>query len=367
MARTSEKVKIALFCGGSGTRLWPMSRGDKPKQFQPLIGKKSTFQIMVERLKKGFSPADIFPVTSRDYVGLVAQQASEIPLENIIIEPERRDTLAAVGLAAVVLDKKFDNPVVVSVWSDHLVKNDNEFTKAVKTAVDLASRQDKSVEISVRPTFPSAQLGYLQVGKMIKKVGGLAVFEFVKQIEKPSVQEAKDFVKSWEYLWHIGYQVWKAKGMLKFFAKYQPEVYKLLTEIGQAVGTKKYERTLAAKFPKIPKMSIDFGILEKLTEADQLVILADLGWSDLGSWDVLKNELSDGARENVIAGEVINLDVRDCLVYAATNGKIVAAIGLEGIIIVDTPDALLVCPKTRSADVKKIVNQLQKAKKDKLL
>ena len=272
----SNDLKVALICGGAGTRMWPMSREDKPKQFQPLLGELSTFQLMVKRLLKGLSPADIYPIASRRYVGLIVQQAPQIPLENIIIEPDRRDTLAAVGLAAAILKKKANNPLVVSVWSDHLVRNDQDFISSLNLARELAIDTDKSIEIAVRPTFANTQLGYLQVGKMVKKSNGLAIFEFVKQIEKPSQAEAKKYVQGWEYLWHIGYSVWRASTMLRLFEKHAKEASKQLDKIAKAYGSDEYDKILSESYSKIPKTSIDYAVLSKLGKEDQLVISADL-------------------------------------------------------------------------------------------
>src|SRR3989338_4403248 len=221
-----KDLKIALFCGGTGTRMWPASRRDKPKQFQPLVGKKSMFQQALDRVKKGFSIKDVFVITGRQYVGLVADQEPSLPLENIIIEPEMRDTLAAVGYAAAVLDKKFKNPIVASLWAaDHLVKNSDEFIKALKAAYDFVDETGKIVSIDVRPTYPNIHVGYIQIGKMIKKMDGLAFFEYVKQIEKPDLATAKKLVNGWEFLWHAGYKVWRTPNMLSLYNKHTPQVY----------------------------------------------------------------------------------------------------------------------------------------------
>lgn len=367
MPADHKDLKIALFCGGAGTRMWPASRKDKPKQFQPLVKNLSTFEMMVERLAKNFPMQNIFPVTTRDNVGWVVKLAPNIPLENIIVESQMRDTAAAVGLAAVVLDKKFKNPNVLALWSDHVVKNENEFGKAIKLADDVAGDSGKFVEIGVRPTFPSVALGYLKVGKMLKNVDGLAVFEFVAQIEKPDFEMAKKFVESWEYLWHIGYALWPANSMLNQFKKHFPQAYASLVKIQKAWGTSKQEDVLRSEYPKIPTTSIDFAVNSKLNADDQVVISADLGWRDVGTWNELKDEMAIRLQDNVIQGDVIELDLKDCLVYSTSERKVIAAIGLEGLVIVDTQDALLVCSKDRTQDVKKVIEKLQTQKKDRHL
>lgn len=369
MPATSHKdLKIALFCGGIGTRMWPASRIEKPKQFQPLVGHESMFQQAVRRIKRGFPLKDVFVITGRQYVGLVVQQEPDIPLENIIIEPEMRDTLAAVGYAASVLDKKFGNPTVASLWAaDHLVKNNEEFIKALKAAYDFAQESGKIVSIDVRPTYPNVHVGYIKIGKMIKKINGISFFEYVKHVEKPDLATAKKFTSSWAYLWHAGYKVWKTEKMLSLFRRHAPKVYDGLNVIRDAWGTDKQEEIIREVYPNFEKDSIDFAIFEKMSPDEIVVLPSDLGWSDIGAWNILKDELAETPKDNVVQGDVYDLESKDCLIYNTSLNKVVATIGLEGLIVVDTPDALLVSQKERIADVKKIIEKLKEAKKEKFL
>lgn len=363
-----NNFKIALFCGGTGTRMWPASRKDKPKQFQPLVGDESMFQGAVRRIKKGFPIKDVFVITGRQYVGLVVQQEPDLPLENVIIEPEMRDTAAAVGFAAAVLDKKFDNPTVASLWAaDHLVKNDEAFIKALQAARDYSGETDKMVSIDVNPTYPNTHVGYIKVGKMIKKLDGLAIFEFVKHIEKPDLKTAKEFMTSWEYLWHAGYKVWPAKKMLAFYKKHAPKMYSGLLKIQNAWGTEKQDQVIRKVYPDLEKVMVDFLIFEKIDPAEIVVISADLGWSDIGAWNILKDELSETASQNVIKGEIIDLDSKDSLFYENSENKLMATIGLEELIVVDTPDALLVAKKDKISDIKKVIEKIKELNKDKYL
>lgn len=364
---TQPDLKIALFCGGSGTRMWPMSRKNLPKQFQPLIENTSTFEMMIARLTKKYPHSSIFPVTTRDNVQWIVKLAPEIPLENIIIEPEMRDTAAAVGLAAAVLDKKFDNPNVLGLWSDHVVRNEEEFVKAIELANETVNSTGKFVEIGVRPTFPSVALGYLKVGKMIKKANGMGIFEFVSQIEKPDYKTAKKFTESWEYLWHIGYSLWSAKKMLGYYEKFFKEGYEPLVKIQKAWGTPDQEKVLQKEYIKIPKNSVDYAVNSHLTAEDQVVISADLGWRDVGTWNELKDEMASNPTDNIFQGHVVGLDLKDCLIYSTRKEKVIASIGLDGLIVVDTEDALLICPKDRTQDVKKIIEELKEKKKEEFL
>ncbi|MBI3282452.1 mannose-1-phosphate guanylyltransferase [Candidatus Curtissbacteria bacterium] len=362
-----KDLKIALFCGGSGTRMWPMSRKNLPKQFQALVGDRSLFQQAVDRVKKGFPIKDIYVVTGRNQVGLVLEQEPELPLENIIIEPEMRDMLAAFGYAATVLDKKFKNPIVASLWTDHLVRNNDVFISALKHAYDYVSDTGKIVSIDVRPTYPNVHVGYIQIGKMIKKLNNMAIFEYVRQVEKPDLATAKKFIKGWEYLWHAGYKVWHTQKMLSFYQKFQPKAYNGLMKIHAAWGSDKQEQITRKVYPDFEKISVDYAIFEKIDPKEIVVLSADLGWSDVGAWNILKEELSDNQRDNVIKGEVLDLGSTDSLLYEITSGKMAATIGLDDLIVVDTPDVLLVCKKDRVSDIKKIIEKLREAKKEKYL
>ncbi len=367
MPQKTTELKIALFCGGSGSRMWPMSRKALPKQFQPLIKNESTFEMMIKRLTKKFPFRDIFPVTTRDNVQWIVKLAPEVPLENIIIEPQMRDTAAAVGLAAAVLSKKFGNPNVLALWSDHVVRNVDQFINCIELANETAAQSGKFVEIGVRPTFPSVALGYLKVGKMLQRTNGLGVFEFVSQIEKPAFEDAKIFVESWEYLWHIGYTLWSGEKMLSMYEKHFKEGYIPILKIQKAWGTPNQEKVLKEEYEKIPKTSIDFAVNSHLQSEDQVVISADLGWRDVGTWNELKDEMSIKPQDNILQGDIVHLDLKDCLVYSSHKEKIIAAIGVEGLIIVDTEDALLVVPKDRTQDVKKIIEQLKAKNKENFL
>jgi len=362
----ATNAKVAIFCGGKGTRLWPLSRSSRPKQFQSLISGQSTFAMMVKRLEKIFSPTDIFPIASREMIRWIVDQAPRVPLENVIVEPEQRDTLAAVGYAAVFLDKKFSNPTVISLWSDHLIKNDQAFLKAIKRAVQIVADDNKIVEIDVKPSYPATHLGYIELGRRLKETNGLPIFEFGRQVEKPPLVLARKFLKSGKFLWHVGYSCWQTKTMLAHYQKFAHEAYQKLIEIQKALG-KVPEDVIKSLYQQIPKNSIDFAVLEKLTGEDQVVIAADLGWSDIGAWDVLKDELVGKNNKNLVQGETISIDTTNSLIFEDKSEKVVATIGLDGMIVVDTPDALLVCRKDQSQKVKKIVEKLKKSRQTSLL
>lgn len=362
MESTQKKsLKIVVFCGGAGSRIWPVSRKSRPKQFQPLVGKSSMFRQTTERLLKGFEPEDLFVITGEVYVPLVAKEAPEIPTKNLIVEPEMRDTLAAVGLATIVILNRFPGAVVATLWgADHVVKNNEVFIKALNAAYKIAKKKKKIVNIDVRPTYPDVNLGYIEIGKAVDRVDGFEVFEVVRQIEKPSLKIAQKFLKSFKFLWHGGYAVWQGELMLSLYKRYQPKTYRALCSIKNALETSLEQEILKKEYKKIPKTSVDYGIFEKLEPGEQLDIPADLGWSDVGAWNILKDALAEKKLDNVVKGENFDIDSTDCLVYSLVPRKIIATIGLEGLVVVDTPDALLVCRKDRAQEVKQVVAELKK-------
>ncbi len=343
--------------------MWPLSRKSKPKQFQPLIGKKSPFQLMIERLEKGFALSDIFVVTGREYTEIVKKQIPKLSKDNLILEPEMRDTLGAVGLAVATLSKKFPDEVMAAIWgADHLVRNDKEFIKALKVAEKLAKEQNVIVKVDVAPTFPSVHLGYIQIEKKVSTTGGFEVYEFIKHVEKPTLPKARKFLESGDYLWNTGYLVWKNSVVMKVYQEHAPNVFSILKEIQKAP-----ESQIKSLFSRIPKNSIDFALFEKLKKGKQLVIKADLGWTDIGAWDVLKKELTESKGANVISGNHVGIDTKGSLIFGPDEKKLIATIGLKDMIVVDTKEALLICPANRSQDIKKLVTKISKEKKDKYL
>lgn len=356
----ADELKLLLFCGGSGTRLWPMSRAERPKQFQPLIGSESLFQLMVRRLADGFGIENLFVSTGDKYRGLVIEQAPGLPEDNIIAEPEMRDTLAAVGYAVTVLDHRFRGTAVATLWgADHVIRKDQLFVNALKAAKKLTAERDWVVKVDVPPTFASTGLGYIEIGDRIDRVDEFDVFAFIRQIEKPDPETAEQFLESGRYLWNTGYIVWTTTKILSLYAQHAPDVWRHLKTIGEGLGTDQETAIIRQEFPQIERLSVDYGLFQKMGGSEFAVVPVELGWSDIGAWDVLRDELSGDEKElNVVRGRHIEIDTRNSLVYGPPD-KTIVTIGLDGFIVVDTPDALLVCPADRSQDVKRIVDRLK--------
>jgi mannose-1-phosphate guanylyltransferase len=202
---------------------------------------------------------------------------------------------------------------------------------------------------------------------MVKTTNGQAFFEYLKQVEKPDLAKAKKYAASWEYLWHAGYKVWHTQQMLNQFKKFAPKVYEGLMTIQKSWGTDNQESVVRKIYPDLEKDSVDYAIFEKMDPKEMVVLPADLGWSDIGAWNILKEELSNETVDNVISGNVIDIDSEDCLIYNKSDNKIIATIGLRGLVVVDTPDGLLVCDKDKISSIKKAIEKIKETKQDKYL
>lgn len=356
---SDDRLQAILFSGGAGSRLWPLSRRARPKQFQPLVGEDSLFQLMVRRLERLIGIDNVYISTGELYREIVLEQVPNLPPENVIAEPEMRDTLAAVGYAVAILNHRAPGATIATLWgADHVIRHQEEFQSCLRDAHALAREHDWVVKIDVRPTAPSDALGYIEYGEQRAEVNGRPVYSFVRQVEKPSTDVARQLLEAGNYLWNTGYIVWNAEKILALYEQHAAEAYRALQAIVAALGAHESPERIAELYHSIPKMSIDKGVFEKMSGKDMVVMPADLGWGDIGAWDVLRNELREATSGNAVHGLHLALDTRDTLVYGPLD-KLVVTIGVENLIVVDTGDALLICPADRSQEVKQIVQRLE--------
>lgn len=356
-----EDLKIVIFCGGYGTRMWPMSRQARPKQFQPLVGDESFFQLAVRRVRKEFSLSNIFFSIPSAQAHFIPQQIKGVAKQNIIAEPERRDTLGAVALVTAFIDKYFPNSLMGVVWgADHIVKEEEQFARLLKIAARVCQAKEVICKIDVKPTYPSTANGWVKIGKVVGKVDHYLIYDFIKHVEKPDLKEAQAMFADKNYLINTGYYVWRTSTMLELLSKYAPDCYRHIKIIQQTLGTAKEKEILAKEYSQIDKTSIDYGLFEKLPQGTQMVIPADIGWYDAGTWDLLYEALAIGQRQNITKGEVEFLEAKGNLVYIPKD-KVSAVIGVDNLVIVDTKDGLLVCRRGQGGKVKEFV-ELLKAK-----
>lgn len=342
-------MKIVILAGGTGTRLWPMSTKEKPKQFQSLVSNRTMFQETLARVSF-LKPEDIYISTNAKYVDLVKEQAPRVPVKNIIAEPSFQDTAPCIGLAAALIAKENPEEVMAVIYADHLVKDEEEFQHKLKTAENLAREKNTLNIIEVKAKYPNVNLGYVKIGRLLEERDGVEVYEFKEFKEKPNYETAKKFLSSYSYLWNTGYYVWKVSAILEEFKKHLPKTYESLIAIQKGGDIKKH-------YKNTDKISIDYGIMEKVEPSKVRIIPADLGWSDIGTWESLHDELTNNPHENVLKGNVIVLDSKGSVVYNEEEES-VAAIGIKDMVIVKVKGYTLICPKNKSHDLKKLVSQI---------
>ena len=329
MATISKNdIKIVLFCGGIGSRMWPISKAGHPKQFDVILGRQSFFRQSLDRALKCVGANNIFISTGASFKPVIIDQAPEIPTQNIITEPEMRDNLGA-----------------------------EKFISTLKKAAQLAKDNDVIVHIDMKPTYPSVHNGWIKIGKKLKTEDGFEIFEFIKQVEKPDLTRAKEFFKSGSYLIHSGYMATKPALLLEKYKKHTPECYKIISTIAESFDTKQYEAVLKREYIKIERNSVDYGLFEKLKPGSQWELPVDIGWVDLGTWELLYNGLPKDNNNNVSLGKVEFMETNNSLVLSRDN-KTVGVIGLENVIIVDTADGLLVCNMAKASLVKQLYKQI---------
>lgn len=355
-------MRAIIFAGGVGTRLWPMSRKKSPKQFEKVIGDKSTLQLTVERLLPEFKPEDIYISTGLAYVDMVHNQLSFIPKENIIGEPVKRDVGPAVAYAVSYIAKQSDsNEPVVILWSDHLVRKVDKFKAMLLAAgTTVKEQEDKLIFIGQKARFASDNLGWIHFGKTLKTENDINLHSFEGFQYKPSKEVAKEYFSNHnEYCWNLGYFVATPQYLMSLFERFVPDIYALSQKICDAIGTDKYLDVLKAEYEKMPVINFDNALLEQLNKESAYVICEDIGWSDIGAWEALKEALEQSREDNVTNGRVMLGGSFDNLVYNYEAGKLVVGIDLDNLLVVNTNDVLLVAKKTSVGKIKTLVENFQ--------
>ncbi len=352
-------MKIVLFAGGVGSRLWPLSRKNAPKQFGKIIADRSMLQIAVHKLFPEFAWEDVFISTGTQYANHIHEQLPELPEKNVIVEPEMRDVGPAVGLVISQFVKTNPDEPIVLLWgSDHLVKKEAEFRKILRVAEKLVLKDpEKIVFIGQKPRFANQNLGYIEFGKETENVEGFPIHEFTGFQYRPALETAKEWAKDNRHSWNLGYFATTPRFLWKLFEEFSPELFKDLKKIQDAYGTDEYEKVLAEVYPKLEKISFDNAILEKMDPKAGMVISADIGWSDIGAWEALKEALSDEIDANVTKGKVLLEDCVDSIIHNETK-QLIVGIDLQGLVVVSMEDVILICPKDSVPKIKKFVQNL---------
>lgn len=350
-----------VLCGGSGTRLWPLTRNRLPKQFLPLTSNRPLLLETIDRLKRSAPPERIWIVAGRLHEPIVREMlAGELPAENLLFEPMARDSTGAIGLAMARLLRVDPDALFTAFPSDHIVANDPQFDAAVALAARVAE-QGKIVNVGVTPTRPDTGLGYVERGSVVATGDGVVAYETIRFHEKPDLARAEEYVRAGNYLWNAGMFTWRASVIRDMLAEHLPGSVALFERTDQLLDSDA-EGALAA-FAELPRISIDYAVLEKAK--DRVVVEAELGWMDIGDWSAMHAAAPKDAAGN--AGDAIAIDTRGSYLSTTQPGKVVAAIGLEDLVVIDTADALLVARKDRTQDVRKVVEALREREREDLL
>lgn len=347
------KTTALIMAGGRGERFWPKSRKNLPKQFLSLTNDgKTMIQLTVERILPLVAMEDIYIATNENYRALVKAQLPNLPEENILCEPVGRNTAPCIGLGAVHMQKKYEDAMMIVLPSDHLIKQKTLFLKSLRNACQVAEENSNLVTIGITPEYPETGYGYIRFDEVNSLGQAFQVAEFK---EKPDLDTAKSYLASGQYLWNSGMFVWKVSSILEKIEQLMPELFAGLMNIQQAIGTEQELSVLEAEFTKTRSISIDYGILEHAK--DIYTIPGSFGWDDVGSWLALAriNPVNDYG--NVLSGNLIAVDTKNCIVQGGE--KLIATVGVQNLIIVDTPDAILICQKGNAEDIKKVLENLR--------
>jgi mannose-1-phosphate guanylyltransferase len=346
-----EHFYAVVMAGGSGTRFWPLSRKHRPKQTLPILGAATMVRQTVERLFPLFEPRQVFVVTAHEHTDLVRRDLDIVPQENIIDEPMGRDTAAAIGLAATFLHWRDPEAAFAVLPADHFIDDPLKFQKALAKGRE-AARSGALVTFGIKPRYAATCYGYLQRGERAGDTVRVRKF-----CEKPKPEVAAEFLKSGEYFWNGGIFVWQAASILSEIRRHLPELGASLKEIEAALGTSRLPSVLSREYGKLKRVSIDYGVMEKAGQV--LMVEPEFEWDDVGSWSAAADRRPKDGAGNAVDGKVLAVESKDSLVISSDPDHLVGVLGLEGFVVVHTPDATLVCPKNRAEELKKLVEQIQ--------
>ncbi len=357
------KVTAVIMAGGRGERFWPKSRTNFPKQFLSLTKDGETMiQKTVKRLLPMVAMEDIFIVTNVSYASLVHEQLPELPMENVLLEPCARNTAPCIGLAAAVIRKKYGEAMMLVLPSDHLIRYEDMYVDTLRQAVSVAEKDANLVTIGITPTYPETGYGYIKFERDTN-LGMSGVYCVERFVEKPDLDTAKEYLSSHRYLWNSGMFVWKTSSILANIATLMPDIYEGLTRIEAAVGTDDYTQTLETEYQTFRSESIDFGVMEK---ADNIYTLpGSFGWDDVGNWLAVERINATNDLGNYIEGDVVTINTQHSTICGGK--RLIAAVGVDDLIVVDTDDAILICGKNNTQDVKKVIENLKICNRNQLV
>lgn len=361
MIKKKDKNYVLIMAGGSGTRLYPRSTDELPKQFQKIIGDSTLIEEAYDRVIRVVDKEHIFVSSNHKYSELIKKYLPDIPKKNYITEPVKRNTGPAIALATALIYKKDKDAIIVATHSDHLVVKKEEYKKGILSGINTVKNHPNYILcVGIQPTSPHTGYGYIEKKEEFRISDGYVVYNTHRFVEKPNLDTAKEYLFSGNFFWNAGYFIWNAEHFLIELKKFSPEIYKGVMKISKAEGQKNFKEILDKEFTKFPDIAVDNMIMEK-TE-NLLVLPLDIGWSDVGSWDVVSSMVGEEARDkdgNYVEGKAIHIDTHNTTILSHDNKKVIATIGLDNFIVVTTEEAIVIVPKGRSEDIKKIVEKLK--------
>jgi len=361
LAKKKNNFYAVIMAGGTGTRLWPLSRKEKPKQFHRFTSNSRTMiQETYERTIKVVPAKNIFISTTTNYKKLVREQIPDIKDDRMIIEPLARGTAPAIALVAARIRTENPKAIVTTIASDHAIRNEEEFVSALSVALAVIGKNpEKLATVGINPVFPDTELGYIKMGKEFTVENNKRIFYIDAFKEKPDQKTAEKYLAGWAYLWNAGYFIFSAKTFGEWTKKLAPKIHKAISEIEKELNKRKADiKHIESIYKKLENEPVEPKIVEKLKTTNRLVVPSEMEWSDVGNW----GSLFDFFRKNldssfIVKGNHIDAGSRDCLVYSLD--KLVATVGLKDIIIVESDDAILVADRKKVSDVKKIIEKLK--------
>ncbi len=352
---------IVLMAGGVGSRFWPHSRTMNPKQMLRLFDDRSMLQKTYDRIKPLTSPEKVLIITNMELKEAIAEQLPEIPLENIVGEPFGRNTAPCVGLAGAIIQKRESQDQVMAVLpADHLIQNEENFRSTLQIAADYAKIHNCLITVGIKPTYPETGYGYIQRGPKISGERGKTIYKVKTFAEKPNPDTAKRFLKSGDFLWNSGMFIWSTKLIMDQFAEFEPELSHGFEQIRNAVDTASMDEVISDVYSKFRSISIDYAIME--VAGNVCIMEADFAWNDVGSWEAAYHISEKDEHGNaILADDHCILESENN--YISIKDKLVAMVGVNNLVVVETDDAILICDKSKSQNVKDIVDNLKRKKK----
>ncbi|MGH9795528.1 MAG: mannose-1-phosphate guanylyltransferase [Candidatus Acidiferrales bacterium] len=375
---TTQTAHAVILAGGRGTRFWPRSRTRTPKQLLNIVGSETMLQQTVKRLLPVFPPSRMWVVTNAEQAAAVRRNVPRVAATRALAEPVGRNTAAAIGLAAIHIAQKDPHAVMAVLPADHYIADAARYQAVVRAALTVAARGPNLVVLGIPPTRPETGYGYIERADAAPAGTGEPVFRVARFTEKPSLSKAQEYVASGNYYWNAGMFFWRISTFLDGLQRFLPATHDALLRLEKLIGTPRYKKALASLYPQLENISVDYAVMERATAVSPasgrpapeesggvFVLPAEIGWSDIGSWAAVYDLMTRDGSDNVSAGEHAAIDASGNFLWSPK--KFVAALGVHDLVVVETPDALLICPRDRAQDVSQIVKWLEERKQHTLL